>query len=129
MKSDGNKGPFKVIASTSPCVITESFFYDERPPGPPREYECEHYGLCLTVAAALNWETFTCEGCSGEMDDALLWQARIAARKDGIAQKICKLPHAACLVNHAFGTPALGESPLPHGEGVESAADPARKRP
>jgi len=59
---------------------------------PRRRFDCSNYCTCLDLAAALNWDNFTCRGCSGDIDEALLWRARQALRKDDIARKVCDLP-------------------------------------
>lgn len=56
-----------------------------------RELDCAHYDECLNLAAALNWASFTCEGCSGEVNQALLWRAHQSARKDSVARRLCEL--------------------------------------
>jgi hypothetical protein len=55
---------------------------------PRRRYECGNYEVCLSLAASLNWESFTCRGCSGETNENLLWRARLTARKDSVAAKL-----------------------------------------
>jgi len=59
---------------------------------PRRRFDCSNYCTCLDLAAALNWDNFTCRGCSGDIDEALLWRARQALRKDDIARQVCDLP-------------------------------------
>jgi hypothetical protein len=56
-----------------------------------RNLDCANYETCLNLAAALNWETFTCTGCSGEVNQSLIWRAHHAAKKDSVAKKICRL--------------------------------------
>lgn len=59
---------------------------------PRRRYECPNYTTCLSLAAALNWDSFTCRGCDGSINEQLLWQAHVASRRDTIAQRICFMP-------------------------------------
>jgi hypothetical protein len=59
---------------------------------PRRRYDCQNYCTCLDLAAALNWDNFTCRGCSGDIDEKLLWRARQALRKDEVARQVCDLP-------------------------------------
>src|SRR5690606_31514391 len=47
---------------------------------PLRRYDCDNYQCCLELAAALDWESFTCLGCSGELNDKLFRQAHMAQR-------------------------------------------------
>ena len=79
-------GPFRVMEDDLIATVQES---SER-----RSYECDHYISCLNLAAALDWDSFTCQGCKGEFDQALLWQARSAIRKDQLMQEVCELPPA-----------------------------------
>jgi hypothetical protein len=64
---------------------------------PRRRYECPSYDRCLELAAALNWESFTCRGCSGHVNDALLWRAGQAIRRDSVAKAICSAPKISTL--------------------------------
>ena len=59
---------------------------------PKRVHECANYDRCLDLAAALNWESFTCRGCCGEINKALTWRAGQMARKDSVAKALCGLP-------------------------------------
>lgn len=71
----------------------------DAPPGAPdnnspsptadRQYGCSNYETCLNIAAALNWETFTCGRCSGSINQQLVWQAHQARRRDGVARALC----------------------------------------
>ncbi len=62
---------------------------------PFRRYDCQNYGVCLDVAAALDWENFTCSNCNGQVDQRLLWRARNALKKDAVAQRCCHLPEVS----------------------------------
>lgn len=76
-------GPFQIIdlESRGSC---------NNPVAPPRRrYSCEHYETCLDLAAALNWDNYTCRGCSGIVDQKLLWRARQEIRKDKFVRAIC----------------------------------------
>ena len=66
---------------------------DGRPAAEPpdRNYDCKHYETCLDLAASLNWSSFTCTGCSGEVNSALLWRAHQNQRKDSVAKALCDL--------------------------------------
>ncbi len=63
-------------------------------PGPltplARSYDCKHYDCCLELAAALNWENFTCSGCGGDINQHLVWKANLAKREDEVANRLCK---------------------------------------
>ena len=62
----------------------------DAPISPPRRrYSCQHYDTCLDLAAALNWDNYTCRGCSGSIDQKLLWRARQEIRKDKFVRAIC----------------------------------------
>jgi hypothetical protein len=64
---------------------------------PRRRYDCASYDRCLELAAALNWESFTCRGCSGHINDALLWRVGQAIRRDTVAKAICAAPKISTL--------------------------------
>lgn len=59
---------------------------------PAREYECKNYEICLGLAAALNWKSFTCLQCSGEVNQQLLWRAHHKIRNNPSLSKLCGLP-------------------------------------
>lgn len=59
---------------------------------PRRRYDCAQYDECLKLAAALNWDSFTCRGCNGELNETLVWRARQSAKKDSVAKAICAFP-------------------------------------
>ncbi|RMG41380.1 MAG: hypothetical protein D6719_08700 [Candidatus Dadabacteria bacterium] len=87
----GTPGPFQIINNRllpdgKPAVSST-------PITPPRRrYSCENYETCLDLACSLNWDSFTCRGCSGKINKALLWQAHQARKSDLIARKICSIP-------------------------------------
>jgi hypothetical protein len=56
-----------------------------------RELDCNNYAECLNLAVALNWSSFTCHGCSGEVNQSLVWRAHHAAKRDLVAKKLCRL--------------------------------------
>jgi hypothetical protein len=80
----GIQGPFEVPLSDAPSDIPE----DEL----PRELDCSNYERCLDLAAALNWESFTCKGCCGEINECLTWRARQISRKDSMVRALCGTP-------------------------------------
>lgn len=58
---------------------------DSVSPEPPfRRYDCSLYENCLNLAAALNWNGFSCSGCCGEIDEKLYWRAQASIRKDSL---------------------------------------------
>lgn len=82
----GKPGPFQIIASDESGTI-------ESPMNAPRRrYDCQHYETCLAIAAALNWDNFTCRGCCEQIDEALFWRARQAIKKDSVVEKLCDFP-------------------------------------
>jgi predicted Fe-S protein YdhL (DUF1289 family) len=99
----GKPGPFRVIRddtissamgiSNHPSNLNKSSATNDRPSrAPRRRYLCPKYDTCLNLAAALNWDNFTCRGCCGEVDETLLWRAYQEARHDQIASAVCELP-------------------------------------
>ncbi|WKZ56247.1 MAG: hypothetical protein QY326_05775 [Bdellovibrionota bacterium] len=82
----GKPGPFQVIKSEEAGVPGS-------PTQPPRRrYECPNYQTCLSIAAAVNWDSFTCRGCNGQVEESLFWQAHNAQRHDKVAEQICEIP-------------------------------------
>ncbi len=59
---------------------------------PYRDYNCSNYDTCLGLAAALDWESFTCNGCSGCVNPHVLWRAHHEVRKNKTLAAICNLP-------------------------------------
>ena len=87
----GKPGPFQVIEEVGCGAV-------DHPVDPPRRrFACSHYDLCLNLAAALNWDNFTCRGCCGDVDSTLLWRARQAIKKDRMARKLCDIPEIITL--------------------------------
>jgi hypothetical protein len=97
----GSPGPFEVRfddLSQEESVQTSSDYSAAHDSGTPRRrYDCASYDRCLELAAALNWESFTCRGCSGQVNDALLWRAGQAIRRDSVAKAICSAPKISTL--------------------------------
>lgn len=82
----GKPGPFQIIDSDG-AIVAES------PLEPPRrQYSCSNYTTCLSVACALNWDSFTCRGCNCDVNEALVWRAHQALKRDNVANKLCELP-------------------------------------
>ena len=79
-----------VIESANPCEL------DHPAQGPLRRYECSNYETCLKIAAALNWDSFTCRGCNSQINENLLWRAQHAVHKDKTVKAICDLPDPRC---------------------------------
>lgn len=83
----GQPGPFQIIDSGQEAPITP----------PRRRYSCENYECCLDMAAALNWDSFTCRGCCGDINQSLLWRAHQAKKRDAVAESICDIPNLTAL--------------------------------
>lgn len=82
----GKPGPFQIIESEG-CGLVDT------PMTPPRRrYGCANYATCLDLAAALNWDNFTCRGCCGQVDETLYWRAHQASKRDNVVRSICELP-------------------------------------
>lgn len=90
----GTPGPFEVRFDDLEEEQPTSSTCEEIP---RRRYDCSSYQRCLELAAALNWESFTCRGCSGETNKSLLWRASQAIRRDSIAKALCAAPKFATL--------------------------------
>jgi hypothetical protein len=82
------------IASRTQSNTAEDLLEEDGRPAaepPERKYDCKNYETCLDLAASLNWSSFTCQGCSGEVNSALLWRAHQNQRKDSVARALCDL--------------------------------------
>ncbi len=99
----GKPGPFQIIEALGSGEV-------DSPIEPPRRrYDCHNYEVCLDIATALNWDSYTCRGCSTEINQALLWRAHQAARKDTVAGSLCeRLPHIGV---HESKPEAAAETP------------------
>ena len=95
----GKPGPFQIIESEGHGDL------DNPINAPRRRYDCINYETCLVIAAGLNWDSFTCRGCSGEYQDPLYWRARQEINKDSVVKKICELPDA-CMKNESMADPS-----------------------
>ena len=82
----GKPGPFEIIKNEGTGLAENSMV------APRRRYSCSNYETCLNVACALDWDSFTCRGCCGEMNEALVWRARQAIKKDRLVNKLCEKP-------------------------------------
>lgn len=59
---------------------------------PERQYDCSNYSTCLGLAAALDWNSFSCTSCSGSVNEKLLWRAHQKVRENKALQRVCNLP-------------------------------------
>lgn len=91
-------GPFEVPRESSSPESSDTYAQSEQLLGATqpanhdaleRRLECSHYEECLNLAAALDWESFTCAGCNGEIDESLLWRAGQSTKRDAVAKAIC----------------------------------------
>jgi hypothetical protein len=90
----GKPGPFPIIESEGTGVV-------EKPMAPPRRrHTCSNYSKCLTLAAALNWDSFTCRGCCGDIDPSLVWRAHQQKKRDEMVDMICELPEITPIPGH-----------------------------
>ncbi len=94
----GSPGPFEVRFDDAEDACTpEESGVAAIETTPRRRYDCCSYEQCLELAAALNWESFTCRGCSGEFNKALLWRAGQVIRRDQVAKALCTAPSISTL--------------------------------
>ena len=85
----GKPGPFQIIEH-------DSLDFPSEPPR--RRHSCNNYENCLNLAAALNWDSFTCRGCDGSINTALCWRAQQELKKDKVTRSICSaIPDINCL--------------------------------
>ncbi len=80
----GTPGPFQIVESDG-CGNVDAPIET-----PQRKYDCSNYETCLELAAALNWDNFTCSSCNSSINESLLWRARQEVRKDKVAGTICE---------------------------------------
>jgi hypothetical protein len=86
--------PFPLVPAESsdgsllPCASE----LPHRPDTASRRFSCRHYNECLALAAALDWSNFSCTGCCGEVNDALVWRAHHARKRDAMVKILCHLP-------------------------------------
>lgn len=82
----GKPGPFQIIENDGRGSV-------DSPMLPPRRrYACPNYNTCLSVACAFNWDSFTCRGCNGEIDQKSLWKAHQEMKRDKVADSLCEIP-------------------------------------
>lgn len=83
----GKPGPFQVVECEGDGNV------DRAMSAPRRRYSCPNYQNCLEIGAALNWDNFTCRGCSAEVNESLVWQAYHARKTDAVASKLLSSTH------------------------------------
>jgi hypothetical protein len=88
-------GPFQIIEQES---------LDSPSEAPKRRYECSHYETCLNLAAAMNWDSFTCRGCNGEVNESYFWRAQQEAKRDKIVRTLCSHMPDISLVSNGQNT-------------------------
>jgi hypothetical protein len=81
-------GPFEV-PDASAAETAKGFSASDPDRELVRELDCRNYTTCLNLAAALNWESFTCEGCEGEINQSLTWRAGQSAIRDKVVKFFC----------------------------------------
>jgi len=85
-KQSEKKGPFQLVEDDEELPL------HRRGEKPRRKFSCPHYHHCLALAAALNWDSFTCRNCCGEMNKALIWRAHHEKKRDKVVNVICDIP-------------------------------------
>lgn len=101
----GKPGPFQIIKNQEYGTV------DGPISAPRRRYSCPNYETCLDLAAALNWDNFTCRGCSGEIDQSLYWRAHQMMKKDRVVRTLCEIPEIKY-----HGSESEDENPEPSAE-------------
>jgi hypothetical protein len=89
---------------------------------PRRQYNCRNYDQCLDLAAALNWGSFTCGECKGQIDESLYWRARQISRKDSVVRALCDLPPIVSVEGALLDEDDDLASDLP-GDGIAEGAE------
>lgn len=78
-------GPFRIFPRDEEVALDGS--------GPDRRFGCGNYNSCLSLAAALNWDSFSCRGCSGSIDETIRWRAKGESRRDASMKSLCNIPN------------------------------------
>ena len=65
---------------------------DDCEDSPFRNFDCSNYNKCLSLAAALDWDSFTCEGCNLEINEQLIWRAHHRLRSDPYLARLFSIP-------------------------------------
>ena len=78
-------GPFRIFTRDEDVALNDS--------SPDRRFSCGNYNSCLSLAAALNWDSFTCRGCSGAIDETIRWRAKGESRRDASLKSLCNIPN------------------------------------
>lgn len=73
-------------------VLSEKKSAADLIPSPCREFDCANYESCLSLAAALDWDSFSCANCNGRMNSQLLWRAHHRLKFDDELARLCDLP-------------------------------------
>lgn len=79
LSSDGRCGPFS-------C---SSHDHEGNSIVPVRNLRCKNYEQCLELAIALRWESFSCETCSGTINETLRWRVDRHVFHDKVARYLC----------------------------------------
>jgi hypothetical protein len=87
----GKPGPFEILKGTHTRSTSRVPASLQPIKAPDRNYSCENYDTCLDLAAALNWYSFDCNGCVGQVNEAIVWRARQARKKDLVAEHLCQM--------------------------------------
>jgi hypothetical protein len=46
----------------------------------------------------MNWDSFTCRGCSGDVNTSYMWRAQAEAKRDKVVKALCsKMPEISML--------------------------------
>lgn len=91
-------GPFEVRCSHCPETASsretphnpvEAAAHSDNSVAPERDINCTNYQACLNLAAALNWDAFTCQGCNRTVNESLRWRACHTTKHDAVAKALC----------------------------------------
>jgi len=55
-----------------------------------RDIHCNNYSNCLGLAVALNWNSFSCEGCKKQINTQLIWKAHAKTKSNQLLEVICQ---------------------------------------
>ena len=87
-----SKLPSPLPAENSDSLNTSLSPKQHPPQSISRDFDCDNYDTCLSLSAALNWNSFSCENCCGCVNKQLLWRAHQEARGDKDLAPLYNLP-------------------------------------
>lgn len=92
-----------------PIILASPTETEEVEQSPYRNFGCANYDRCLSLAAALDWDSFSCSGCDEQINEQLIWRAHHRLRAEPQLAELFDLPVTAS--GETGTTVSLGEVP------------------